>query len=250
MWRNDVTNVVDSDGCFNAPSFLWNTNVTQWVYLILKATSPPDGFIGNPIWCSHWADTRTKEKIAFAQCRLTVIWFHHFLRTVLCTIILCTVFHGRQPSPSEFHSIDKQWSHWPVLMFSVRVRSFTWGIIFTCTIFHHPTRANVNALPISMHPYDCVGNAKLCTARPQMHTQMGITFVYISHMCWKLVAYQNVTPGFTRNICTKETGLLLNRQFSDSDIFVVGWGRIFLFSYAERNLIDKEVSYRYVTKTM
>ena len=54
----------------------------------------------------------------------------------------------------------------------------------------------------------------------------GIPLVYASFVYWKMGACQNATPGFTRNIYTKEQAhLFLNKQFSDIFVHKLTAGR-------------------------
>ena len=71
---------------------------------------------------------------------------------------------------------------------------------------------------------------------------MGIPFLYILYMCWKVVAYQNATPDFTRNVYAKEQAHLF--LIDSFQIYICGGEGVDLLSYAERNnLIDRKPSY-------
>ena len=63
--------------------------------------------------------------------------------------------------------------------------------ILTYTIIYYLTRENIKTRPIPIRPLRCAIHAKCITAQPQ-----GIPFVYAPYVYWKLVQYQNVTPGF------------------------------------------------------
>ena len=68
------------------------------------------------------------------------------------------------------------------------------------SIFHHPTRSDVNSCPIPVSPLGCAIHAKIMYCITQGHTQKVISFVYTPYVYWKMRVYHNITPEFSLRI--------------------------------------------------
>ena len=74
--------------------------------------------------------------------------------------------------------------------------------MFTCTVLHKHTRANINNCPIHVCPLGCAVHAKWYTLQLKAYKN-GILFVTTPHVYWKLEGYQNVTlPTSYTSSCT------------------------------------------------